>query len=860
MKKIRFFVLLVFSVLLGMVFVGARTVLAQTLVLTPSSGDAPSASGTLSGSGWCESLEFDVKGNAVSGSASSDAQGNLNGQFSVSGAGGSMVTLNVIAYCPRGVQMSAEAKFTFNAPTPSVRPSEPSPEPAPEAGLSSPPPNAPAPSVRPSEPSPEPAPEAGLSSPPPYEKVLPGPEEPIPIQQPPQVLIPVLPPPPPKSPALPPSVTEGALPKIGNTILKLSTLFDVKPQPEFGAWVEEWVAQGPLKGKSQLFELNTNLPADDALWQVSILPFPPPGEEKDYSSPVGLIASGPVGCVNCTFLINLETLLPDPKAAPKKSLQPKSRYQSLFGIIGGTITSTRNNLVKAGKGFWNLITGLLKKEDKGAGLLLAEKPIKIEVKKNNPKDFLLVPAGKQLVPLKTTYYFRAIPKIKGNIAGPSSNVAKLHWDPASPAEIKWNKEAFDKLFKCNVPKPPPDCFPPPVPKPYKAEILSYTPFIYPPQDHEGCFIVAKTVTYKEVSENMKKLGLEFPYQKEFENHTFAYEGSSYCPPPQPKKPKLNWYEKWFAYIKTAVNSYAFIWDTVKSTIIGVIGDIICPSAVKSECKGALAAGLDAAMVAVGLPPSLPNFDSLLKEGGAYFAGLAAKQLGISDEPFKKALKLASGDAQKELIKLGIPPEIASKLVEEAKISFDKTVEKAKNEFSQHALEEMAVAFGTAKAYPKKYVPKGVPVKPDPEGELQYPKLVIKITRSAEVETGGYPCLEHPGGPYYSHIHVRSIVKNTTPSLDPAFPQYSEEDRLFKPLQLPLPKLEPGQSVTFPVVFEPLWNWGFPGAKYTSYKEAEKVWLHLFDGGAGGLATIEVSGYCLNGETITTAASKGSYKK
>jgi hypothetical protein len=48
---------------------------------------------------------------------------------------------------------------------------------------------------------------------------------------------------------------------------------------------------------------------------------------------------------------------------------------------------------------------------------------------------------------------------------------------------------------------------------------------------------------------------------------------------------------------------------LKSGIIDVVGSVACGG--DETCKMALAAGLDIGMVALGIPPTLPNFDQLM---------------------------------------------------------------------------------------------------------------------------------------------------------------------------------------------------------------------------------------------------------
>jgi hypothetical protein len=83
-----------------------------SLNISPESGPPPSASGSLSGGGWCPDGGVEVGGDA-GGSASIGRDGSLSGELAVSGGAGQKVAVEVTAFCPDG-NMSASATFTFD--------------------------------------------------------------------------------------------------------------------------------------------------------------------------------------------------------------------------------------------------------------------------------------------------------------------------------------------------------------------------------------------------------------------------------------------------------------------------------------------------------------------------------------------------------------------------------------------------------------------------------------------------------------------------------------------------------------------------------------------------------------------------
>lgn len=119
---------IVTAALLAFIFVpGPTGVAAQgpTLFLSPSSGDPPSAEGSLSGGGWCYPYtSASVTGSDTGGSAYVNRDGSLGGTFNVRGSAGQVKTITVRVECPGIVPITQEASatFAFNAPPTSTPP------------------------------------------------------------------------------------------------------------------------------------------------------------------------------------------------------------------------------------------------------------------------------------------------------------------------------------------------------------------------------------------------------------------------------------------------------------------------------------------------------------------------------------------------------------------------------------------------------------------------------------------------------------------------------------------------------------------------------------------------------------------
>lgn len=91
-----------------------------------------------------------------------------------------------------------------------------------------------------------------------------------------------------------------------------------------------------------------------------------------------------------------------------------------------------------------------------------------------------------------------------------------------------------------------------------------------------------------------------------------------------------------------VTSIAKLWDQIKGAVAAVLVNVI--NAVGIECEGACAAaiemGINAGLAAMGLPPSLPNWEELQQQGLDYLAAQIANQAGLPPEAVELAMDYA----------------------------------------------------------------------------------------------------------------------------------------------------------------------------------------------------------------------------
>lgn len=116
----------------------------------------------------------------------------------------------------------------------------------------------------------------------------------------------------------------------------------------------------------------------------------------------------------------------------------------------------------------------------------------------------------------------------------------------------------------------------------------------------------------------------------------------------PKHEDKSWWESFceavgdfFGAVVSALNWVANAYDAIKafvvSTLVSVLGD---------WAQGPLSAGLDIGLAAIGLPPSIPDFDDLTNMGADYLAETIADQTGIPAEVARKGVDAMVSEAKK----------------------------------------------------------------------------------------------------------------------------------------------------------------------------------------------------------------------
>ncbi|MBE0610412.1 MAG: hypothetical protein IH609_13620 [Dehalococcoidia bacterium] len=253
------------------------------------------------------------------------------------------------------------------------------------------------------------------------------------------------------------------------------------------------------------------------------------------------------------------------------------------------------------------------------------------------------------------------------------------------------------------------------------------------------------------------------------------------------------------------------YEKLKDAVIDLVSQFVPAALCDKSCIGTL---LKIGLAALGIPPSIPNFDQLMDQGLDYLASTAAESIGVP----KEIEELAAGPVKDLAVE-----------------QFKKTTEEQIKNGIKAGIEEMQKSLSSQ----VKWIADGVPIKPDPLGEYQPPAMTFRVTR----KPGADAC---PSG----SVVAGGTVSNTTPN---GVKELKGElaASLYEGKAVPLPLLGEGESVTIPVVLKPSLSYGYPGAKYYTYAHAVDGWSRLYYGGTAQLRAI--GGGCVGGTTLTVPA-------
>jgi hypothetical protein len=325
----------------------------------------------------------------------------------------------------------------------------------------------------------------------------------------------------------------------------------------------------------------------------------------------------------------------------------------------------------------------------------------------------------------------------------------------------------------------------------------------------------------------------------------AYGGkTAECPPPR-HKASSNWDfvglgSAILKGVANGIDDLGKLLESFKDDIVNAVASVIpgCQDDCKAILKGALNAGFTAL---TGLPPSLPNFDQLA-EGGILYAANELQSSLTGYDCDKKCMELFEGQLEG--------------LVRQARIMQSEPSCTVDEQVAWYFDKEPGWCLGpdvTVEPYPGgSNQPGGMLVKvtrnsaPAPAGDLQsqyFLDIASLGTNNTRKDTYGNSCEYFANG---------DPITDTSPPLPEGIGQFYkdvEQAELYSPVRIPMPLLNPGESLLVPVTLAPF---GFDNTK-TVYMPKPGCngfadFEYLFYKGTSQLSAAE---YCFVAENGTT---------
>ncbi|OGF25053.1 hypothetical protein A2227_06925 [Candidatus Falkowbacteria bacterium RIFOXYA2_FULL_47_19] len=291
-------------------------------------------------------------------------------------------------------------------------------------------------------------------------------------------------------------------------------------------------------------------------------------------------------------------------------------------------------------------------------------------------------------------------------------------------------------------------------------------------------------------------------------------GDRVCPATYQGVGEQAWYELFWDFAKSGLNWISEAYNALKSAVVDAVAGAVCGG--DPACKMAISAGLDIGLAAMGIPPTIPNFDELVDGGFDYLASEIAAQAGCPDVACKELIK----DKLRQVLDSQKNTNPACLGAEEA---------------HRQGIEPLCL-------------PPGVKAHPDPLATHRNAQVTLEIKRN-NLPGGGLA-----GAPYrlyfYNGAHNAGPVGSSIHNIEP----YGEsvaiteplQGQMFEPTVITVPPLEPGEMIAIPIVFTPAEYW-VPGHKEAMHGWSTVVyhdgwpqyqyddWWKLYYGGTLGLS-------------------------
>ncbi|MGI9350059.1 MAG: hypothetical protein ACR2O3_00735 [Rhizobiaceae bacterium] len=405
-------------------------------------------------------------------------------------------------------------------------------------------------------------------------------------------------------------------------------------------------------------------------------------------------------------------------------------------------------------------------------------------------DFNTVIAEANLDAPPESFYVRIIPLsglLNGKPVGLPSNVIRVYYGGQEPPAPEIDMTYMQEHLEALVEKPL-----------FSVRIKSFTPPIFDTGNKWGCVVVVEHPKWWS-----EGIGITAQVGKDFANHYPV--GAELCPKPyRGDSGKITNFDDFVEFVFDAWdwvgNRYDDLIDiavtvTLKATGFGqqclLVAELTNESSVEDVCESGARVAVNAGMVALGLPPSIPSYNELVDKGVDH-----AVELAIAEFEAKTGVPCL-GPCE-DALRAGF--EAAA---EEIKRQPDRTACVDPKEARKHGREPMCL-------------PEDLVVRPAPGTQYVPPVAEIEITRRPDVELPwgkkhpdcyAFARLEFnnffPGGIVYGKTTQQSVQVNAQAISGDLFKAQ------YRDLQLNMPQSE---SVTMALIFDDALKHQFPWTK------------------------------------------------
>ena len=220
-------------------------------------------------------------------------------------------------------------------------------------------------------------------------------------------------------------------------------------------------------------------------------------------------------------------------------------------------------------------------------------------------------------PSVTHYYIRVV------AAAPTGTPGSFTASPSEQMAVDWAPQAAFKLYNCT----PPTFYGYSYEVP-KISIVGYTP-IQPMAPDASCHVVV-TTGYSWWVQYFLNKGFTENNAEDFAHAAVGNAEKGWVENLCAKSSHSDsWWDDFIGGIEdivsfaaSLVDNFADAYATVKAAVISSV----CGG--NSDCETVMSAGVDAGLAALGVPPSIPNFNQLMDNGANYLAGTIADETGV----------------------------------------------------------------------------------------------------------------------------------------------------------------------------------------------------------------------------------------